>query len=104
MLATAAVAVQSPGVQSRLVRKLLSRYSENLGGQINFSSINVQAPGTIELTDVLILDNDPYTADPYGSGYRPSDTLLSAASIRGSVSAKMLLSGKAVHLSRLEIK
>ncbi|MCR5519047.1 MAG: translocation/assembly module TamB, partial [Bacteroidales bacterium] len=43
-------------------------------------------------------------ADPYGSGYRPSDTLLSAASIRGSVSAKMLLSGKAVHLSRLEIK
>ena len=104
MLATAAVAVQSPGVQARLVRQLISRYSEKLGGQIAFSSVNVQAPGTIELKDVLIIDSNPYTADPFNNGYASSDTLLNARSIRASVSAKMLLKGEAVHLSRVEIR
>lgn len=104
MLATAAVAVQSPGVQARLVRQLISRYSEKLGGQIAFSSVNVQAPGTIELKDVLIIDSNPCTADPFNNGYASSDTLLNARSIRASVSAKMLLKGEAVHLSRVEIR
>ena len=96
--------MQSPSVQAGLVRQFLSRYSEKLGGQIEFSSINLQAPGTIELKDVLILDNNPFTADPFNNGYASSDTLLKAKSIRASVSARMLLKGEAVHLSRVEIR
>ena len=98
---TAAVAVQSPEVQGRLVRELISRFSEKIGGRISFSSVNFQAPGTISIKDVLIIDDDPYTADKFNTGYTVSDTLLYARSVNATVSSKMLLSGKGIHLSRI---
>lgn len=104
MLATAVVAVQSPEVQDRLVRKLISSYSDKLGGRIEFSSVNLQAPGTIALKDVLIVDDDPYTADRYNTGYATCDTLLYASEISATVSAKMLVKGQGIHLGRVDIR
>ncbi len=101
---TAAVAVQSPEVQSSLVRRLISNYSEKLGGRISFSSVNFQAPGTLSLKDVLVLDDDPYTADKFNTGYTTCDTLLFAKEISASVSSKMLLSGKGIHLGRVGLR
>ena len=104
MLATAAVAVQSPEVQNRLVRKLISGYSDRLGGRIDFASVNFQAPGTISLKDILIIDDDPYTADKFNTGYTTCDTLLYVREISATVSSKMLLKGQGIHLSRVDIK
>ena len=98
------MAVQSPDVQSRLVRDLLKRYSGRIGGRIDFSSVNIQAPGTISLNDVLILDPNPYTEDILGTGHPTGDTLLFAREVRATVSTKMLLKGQGVHLSRVEIR
>ena len=103
MLATAAVAVQSPEVQSRLVRELLARKTGKLDGRIEFSSVNIQAPGTIALTDVLILDKNPYK-DELGTGNTVCDTILFAKEVRGTVSTRMLLKKKGLHLSRVEVK
>lgn len=101
---TAAVAVQSPGVQDRLVRNFLSRVGDKLGGDISFSSVNFQAPGSLELKDVLLVDANPYSEDRYGTGFFWTDTLAFVKQLSATVSAKMLLSGKGVHLSRVDLR
>ena len=103
LLATAAVAVQSPDVQSRLVRTFLERSAGKIGGRIDFSSVNFQSPGTIALTDVLIIDKNPYD-DKMGTGNTTCDTILFAKEVRGTVSTGMLLKKKGLHLSRVEVR
>ena len=101
---TAAVAVQSPGVQERLVREMISRVSGKLGGKIEFSSINYQVPGSLELKDVMLLDNAPYTEDIYNTDCTSTDTLLFIKEASATVSPKMLLGGKGIHISRLDLR
>ncbi|MBQ6015271.1 MAG: translocation/assembly module TamB domain-containing protein [Bacteroidales bacterium] len=103
LLATAAVAVQSPDVQSRLVRTFLERSAGKMDGRIEFSSVNFQSPGTIALTDVLILDKNPYD-DKLGTGNPTCDTIFFAKEVRGTVSTGMLLKKKGLHLSRVEVR
>lgn len=98
------MALQSPDVQTRLVHKLIDRYSDRIGGQIDFSSINFQAPGTIALNDVLIKDPNPYLEDILNTGNPTGDTLLFAKEIKATVATKQLLRGHGVHLSRVEIR
>ena len=104
LLATAAIAVQSPKVQTRLVEKAIDRYANELEGKISFSSINFQMPGTLALRDVLILDSNPYTEDINNTGVPSHDTVLFAREIKGTVATKQLLKGKGIHLNRLEVR
>ena len=95
--------MQSPSVQSRLVREFLERSAGKIGGKVDFSSVDFQSPGTIALRDVLLLDNNPYT-DPENTGNTTCDTILFAREIRGNVSTGMLLKRKGLHLSRVEVR
>ena len=95
--------MQSPSVQSRLVREFLERSAGKIGGKVDFSSVDFQSPGTIALRDVLLLDNNPYT-DPKNTGNTTCDTILFAREIRGNVSTGMLLKRKGLHLSRVEVR
>ena len=104
LLMTAAVAVQSPGVQRHLAGTFLNRISEKLESNISFSSVNIQAPGTVGFTDILILDKNPYTEDKYDSGYAPVDTILYVKEVQATISARTLLSGKGIHLRRVDLK
>ena len=97
------MALQSPNVQSRLVKDLLERKAGDLDGKIEYSSINVQAPGTIALNDVVILDKNPYD-DKLGTGNTTCDTILFAKEVKGTVSTSMLLKKQGVHLNRLEVR
>ena len=97
------MALQSPNVQSRLVKDLLERKAGDLDGKIEYSSINVQAPGTIALNDVVILDKNPYD-DKLGTGNPTCDTILFAKEVKGTVSTSMLLKKQGVHLNRLEVR
>ena len=97
------MALQSPNVQSRLVKDLLERKAGDLDGKIEYSSINVQAPGTIALNDVVILDKNPYD-DKLGTGNLTCDTILIAKEVKGTVSTSMLLKKQGVHLNRLEVR
>ncbi|MBR5925149.1 MAG: hypothetical protein IKZ60_06755, partial [Bacteroidales bacterium] len=104
LLATAAIAVQSPSVQTRLVEKVVERYANEMEGKISFSSVNFQMPGTIALKDVLILDSNPYTEDINNTGAPSHDTVLIAREIKGTVATRQLIKGKGVHLNRLEVR
>ena len=104
MLATAAIAVQSPRVQTRLVEKVIERYANEMEGRITFSSVNFQMPGTIALRDVLVLDSNPYTEDINNTGAPSHDTVLFAREIKGTIATKQLLKGQGIHLNRLELR
>ena len=104
LLATAAVAVQSPEVQTRLVDKIIDRYAGKMEGKITFSSVNFQMPGTIALKDVLVLDPHPYSEDINHTGSTVCDTVLFAREIKGTVATRQLLSGKGIHFNRVEVR
>lgn len=92
---TAAVAVQSPGVQRRLATQLLERISGDANTVFSFSDVSIQAPGTVGVRDLLILDKTPY---------KPGlDTILFVKDARASVSAGMLISKKGLHLRRADV-
>ena len=95
--------MQSPDVQSHLVRTFLERSAGKMDGKIEFSSVNFQSPGTIALTDVLILDKNPYD-DRLGTGNPTCDTIFFAKEVKGTVSTGMLLKKKGLHLSRVEVR
>ena len=104
LLATAAVAVQSPQVQTRLVEKVIDRYAGEMEGKITFSSVNIQMPGTIALKNVLVIDSNPYTEDINNTGVPSHDTVLFAREIKGTIATKQLLKGQGIHLNRLELR
>ena len=104
LLATAAIAVQSPSVQTRLMEKVIDRYAGEMEGKITFSSVNIQMPGTIALKDVLVLDSNPYTEDINNTGVPSHDTVLFASEIKGTIATKQLLKGQGIHLNRLEVR
>ncbi len=104
LIATALAALQSPNVQKRLVDKLIDRVADKMEGKITFSSVDFQIPGTISLKDVLVLDSNPYTEDINNTGATTCDTVLFARNVSATVATRQLLSGKGIHLNRVEVR
>lgn len=104
MLMTAALAVQSPGVQQRLASELIAKVDGKVDGKISFSRISLQAPGSFTVKDLLILDDHPYLDDEFGYGYAPSDTILFARELYGTISARALFSTRSIRLERVQVR
>lgn len=97
---TAALAVQSPGVQQRLVNALIAKVNENVDGRISFSKLDIQAPGAFVVKDFLVMDDKPYTEDIFGTGYSPVDTILYVREAYGTISPRALFTSRSVQLNR----
>lgn len=96
--------MQAPGVQQRLASELIEKAGKSLDGKISFSRVSLQAPGSFTVKDLLILDDNPYLEDEFGLGYAPSDTILYARELYGTISAKALLSSRSIHFNRIHVK
>lgn len=99
LLLAAWLLVQTPGVQTWLVRKALASLEDSINGRIEFSKIHLKPFNAVVLKDAVMLDNDPGQT---AKGER-LDTIASAKSVVATFSLKGLLKNEGVHVSRISL-
>jgi len=90
------IAVQTPKVQTFLAKKAVSIIDNKLGGNIEFSSIQIHPFDALILKDVVILDKQPFVM----SGATPIDTIFRAKDIVATFSIKGLFHKEGIHIQR----
>jgi len=94
------ILVQSPAVQTALVRKTVDALREQMDADITVGSVSVKPFDAVSLQDVTVVDTHPFSEE----GYAPVDTLIRIGSVSARFSVKGLLKGKGVYVSRLTLK
>ena len=84
------IAVQSPAVQTRLVRKALASLEGKIDGRIVVGELSANPFKAVVLKDVAILDNNPWRDS---TGFVACDTLFRAKYITASFGLRSLLGG-----------
>ena len=84
------IAVQSPAVQTRLVRKALASLEGKIEGRIVVGELSANPFKAVVLKDVAILDNNPWRDS---TGFVACDTLFRAKYITASFGLRSLLGG-----------
>ena len=91
LILSAVVAIEIPAVQTFLTGKVAEKLDETFKGQMRIGSIHVSPFNALIIKDIYFLDEHPYTADAYGRGFPPSDTLFRFDEIYATFSLKGLL-------------
>ena len=99
ILLTAMIALQIPEVQTFVVRKSMARIQNRFDGEIEFGSIAIQPFNTLIVTDLSIIDNDPWPNGPNP----PSDTLFRAGSLMARFNPAGLLSKNGIYVKNVFI-
>ena len=96
----AAVAVQSPRVQTALARKALDMLSDKADADITFGKISVKPFDAVYIEDLCVKDRNPYAA-PAIDGYVPVDTFAFLGSVSARFSLKGLFKKEGLHFSKV---
>ena len=94
------VAIQSPAVQTKLVRRVVDRISDNIDGDISVGHISFRPFDAVTLEDVAVIDRKPYS----GGDFAPQDTLAHIGSLSARFSLKGLLHKERISVSRLKMQ
>lgn len=97
------LAIQTPGVQTRIADKAVSMLSEKLDGDISFEKIHFKPFTTLVLKNVVITDKAP-VQDPLDSTAVQIDTFFRAQYIIAKFTLKGLRSQEGIHLDKATIK
>lgn len=103
MVIAVALAIQTPGVQTRIADKAVSALSEKLDGEITFEKIHFKPFTTLVLKNVVIIDKAP-VQDPLDSTAVQIDTFFRAQYIIAKFTLKGLRSQEGIHLDKATIK
>lgn len=96
------LAIQTPGVQTRIADKAVSALSEKLDGEISFEKIHFKPFTTLVLKNVVIIDKSPIQ-DPDDSTAVQIDTFFRAQYIIAKFTLKGLRSKDGLHLDKATI-
>ena len=96
------LAIQTPGVQTRIADKAVSALSEKLDGEITFEKIHFKPFTTLVLKNVVIIDKSP-VQDPIDSTAVQIDTFFRAQYIIAKFTLKGLRSKDGLHLDKATI-
>ena len=96
------LAIQTPGVQTRIADKAVSALSEKLDGEISFEKIHFKPFTTLVLKNVVIIDKSP-VQDPIDSTAVQIDTFFRAQYIIAKFTLKGLRSKDGLHLDKATI-
>lgn len=99
-----AIASHDKRIQKKVADLIGAKLENVIEGKLSFSSLHLSPYGALVLKDLLVIDPNPYTADTYGKGYAPTDTLLYAESISASFSLRGLFNNEGLHLGRVRIE
>ena len=97
-----ALAIQTPGVQTRIADKAVSLLSEKLDGDITFEKIHFKPFTTLVLKNVVIIDREP-VRDQLDSAAIQIDTFFRAQYIIAKFTLKGLRSQNGLHLEKATI-
>ena len=103
MVIAVALAIQTPGVQTRIADKAVSLLSEKLDGDITFEKIHFKPFTTLVLKNVVIIDREP-VRDQLDSAAIQIDTFFRAQYIIAKFTLKGLRSQEGIHLDKATIK
>ena len=92
---TVLLLLQSRGVQTSLARRAVASLEDSLDGRIEVGSISIEPFNSFKISDISIIDKEPYEA---------VDTFFTAGSISGKISFKSIFSRKGIYLSRVKIE
>lgn len=94
--------LESPSVQTALVRKITEAIKSSINGEIHVGAFELKPVNHIILKDVDIIDTNPWQ-DSTGLGYQSRDTLLHIGYASGSFTIWSLLAKKGIKVSRLRL-
>ncbi|MGM9738381.1 MAG: translocation/assembly module TamB domain-containing protein [Candidatus Cryptobacteroides sp.] len=97
----AAIAVQAPGVQTRLAKKAISIIADKIDGRIEVGRIHANPFKALVLRDVAIIDNYPYIDT---SGHQACDTLFRAKYITATFGLRNLIGSSGFSLSTATVR
>ena len=97
-----ALAIQTPGVQTRIADKAVRAISEKLDGEISFEKIHFKPFTTLVLKNIAIIDKSP-VQDPVDSAAVQIDTFFRAEYIIAKFTLKGLRSEHGLHLDKATI-
>ena len=102
ILFAAALAIQTPGVQTRLADKAVRSLSEKLDGEITFEKIHFKPFTTLVLKNIAIVDKNPML-DPTDSTAIQIDTFFRAEYIIAKFTLLGLANENGLHLDKATI-
>ena len=97
-----ALAIQTPGVQTRIADKAARTLSEKIDGDITFEKIHFKPFTTLVLKNIMIIDKSP-AYDPMDSTAAQIDTFFRAEYIIAKFTLKGLRSENGLHLDKATI-
>ena len=97
-----ALAIQTPGVQTRIADKAVSALSDKLDGEITFEKIHFKPFTTLILKNVVIIDKAP-VQDPADSTAVQIDTFFKAKYIIAKFTLKGMTGQEGIHLDKATI-
>ncbi len=98
-IAAAAIAVQSPKVQTYIAGKALALLEKSIDGRISIGKIHISPFKAVVIKDLAIIDSNPYIDS---TGFR-ADTMFRAKYVTATFSAKTLLSEGSIHISSAKV-
>ena len=101
-LVAIALAIQTPGVQTRIADKAVRAISEKLDGEISFEKIHFKPFTTLVLKNIAIIDKSP-VQDPTDPTAVQIDTFFRAEYIIAKFTLKGLRSEHGLHLDKATI-
>lgn len=99
VLLTAVIALQIPAVQTAVARKALEKVQDRFDGEIEFSKVAIQPFNTLIVTDLKLIDDNPWTI----SGTSPADTVLNAGTLTARFNLASLLSRNGIKIKKVQI-
>ena len=103
LIMAAALAVQTPYVQTKLTDSALERLTEVMDGRIQYGEMKVMPSGALLLKDVLIIDSKPYVKDEFCRGWAPVDTVFRAGTVTATFSLPDIFRSGSIRIGRVSI-
>ena len=101
ILLSAAVALQSPAVQTWVGRKVLHALQDRMEGEITFDKIHIKPFNTLVVNNLALVDRNPEgTGHPLGA----IDTVLKAETVSATFSLKGLFQKEGLHVKKATVE
>ena len=91
-------------VQTGLARFVASKLENTLGGHFSVGSIQLLPFNAVVARDIVLLDDNPYTARPGERDHKNLDTLARIGRLSATLSLRSLLDNRGLHLHRVELE
>lgn len=91
VMLAAGILNESPRCQTFLTQKILSHLDGTvMDAHFDIGKVRIKHLNSLELTDVVWIDNNPYTADTFKRGWEPVDTIAKIRQLNASFNLKSL--------------